>query len=57
MRALKYLVPVIIVAAIAAYEAHVEYAHQKEAENMCLSPQGKTISAKEMFMEHFYSHR
>ena len=57
MRTLKYILPVVIVAAIAAYEAYVEYAHQSDAENMCVSPAGQTGVAKERFMEHFYSHR
>lgn len=57
MRALKYIVPIAIVAAIAGYEAYVEYVHQSDVENMCLSPAGQTGSAKERFMEHFYSHR
>lgn len=57
MRALKYLLPGLIVAAIAAYEAYVEYSHQREAENMCLSPAGKAAAARESYAEHFRLHR
>jgi hypothetical protein len=57
MRALKYVLPGLIVAAIAVYEGYVEYSQRHEAENMCLSPAGKTAAARESYVEHFHLHR
>jgi len=57
MRALKYLLPGLIVAAIAVYEGYVEYSQRQEAENMCVSPAGKTAAARASYVEHFHLHR